>query len=110
MKETKGTGPGAKAVMKTDPRASRFLKTARDLSNKHWEEIFAAATEFLNASRKCKQSQSASFHASSDFIVDILEPEYTFIRKKVIFIHTVHNPEYVLEISCTAQNSRENEK
>ena len=78
MKETKGTGPGAKAVMKTDPRASRFLKTARDLSNKHWGEIFAAATEFLNASRKRKRSQSASSHASSDFIVDI-EPDYTFV-------------------------------
>ena len=49
------------------------------ISNKHWEEIFAAATEFLNASRKRKQSQSASSHASSDFIVDILEPEYTFV-------------------------------
>ena len=63
--------------MKTDPRASRFLKTARDLSNKHWEEIFAVATEFLNASRKHKRSQSSS-HASLDFIVDI-EPEYTFV-------------------------------
>ena len=78
MKETKGTGPGAKAVMKTDPRASHFLKTTWDLSNKHWDEIFAVATEFLNASRKRKRSQSASSHASSDFIVDI-EPEYTFV-------------------------------
>ena len=49
-----------------------------DISNKHWEEIFAVATEFLNASRKRKRSQSASSHASLDFIVDI-EPEYTFV-------------------------------
>ena len=76
MKETKGTGPAAKVIMKTDPRASRFLKTARDLNNKHWEEIFAAATEFLNASRKRKRSQSASSYASSDYI-EI--PEYTFV-------------------------------
>ena len=78
MKETKGTGPSAKVVMKTDPRASRFLKTARDLSNKHWEEIFSAASEFLNASRarKQKRSQLASSHASSDYI-EI--PDYTFV-------------------------------
>ena len=64
--------------MKTDPRASRFLKTARDLSNKHWEEIFAAATEFLNTSRKRKRSQSALSYASSDFIEETI-PEYTFV-------------------------------
>ena len=77
VKETKGT----KAIMKTDPRASCFLrvKTARDLSTKHWEEIFAAATEFLNASRarKRKRSQSASSHASSNYIE--IPEYYTFV-------------------------------
>ena len=79
VKETKGTGPSAKAIMKTDPRALCFLKTARDLSTKHWEEIFAAATEFLNASRtrKRKQSQLASSHASSDYIE--IPEYYTFV-------------------------------
>ena len=79
MKETKGTGPSAKAIMKTNPRASRFLKTARDLSTKHWEEIFAAATEFLDASRahKRKRSQSASSHASSNYIE--IPEYYTFV-------------------------------
>ena len=79
VKETKGTGPSAKAIMKTDPRASRFLKTARDLSTKHWEEIFAAATEFLDASRarKRKRSQSASSHASSNYIE--IPEYYTFV-------------------------------
>ena len=79
VKEIKGTGPSAKAVMKTDPRASRFLKTAQDLSNKHWEEIFAVVTEFLEDSRarKRKRSQSASSHASSDY-VEIPE-YYTFV-------------------------------
>ena len=79
VKETKGTGPSAKAIMKTNPCALRFLKTAQDLSTKHWEEIFAAATEFLNASRacKCKQSQSASSHASSNYIE--IPEYYTFV-------------------------------
>ena len=77
VKKTKGTGPSAKSIMKTDPRASCFLKTAQDLSNKHWEEIFAAATEFLNTSRKRKRLQSASSHATSDFTIEI--PEYTFV-------------------------------
>ena len=80
MKETQGSGPSAKAVMKTDPRASRFLKTTKDLTEKHWAEIFAAATEFLNSKRKRKRSQSASSHASSDFIEEPETiPEYTYV-------------------------------
>ena len=80
MKETQGSGPSAKAVMKTDPRASRFLKTTKDLAEKHWAEIFAAATEFLNSKRKRKRSQSASSHASSDFIEEPeTMPEYTYV-------------------------------
>ena len=71
VKETKGTGPAAKAVTKTDPRASRFLKTARELSNKHLEEIFTAVTEFLNASWKRKRSQSASSQASTEITIEI---------------------------------------
>ena len=79
VKEMKGTGPSAKVTMKTDPCASRFLKTARDPSTKHWEEIFAVATEFLDASQacKCKWSQSASSHASSDYIE--IPEYYTFV-------------------------------
>jgi hypothetical protein len=78
IKEIQGTGPSAKAIMKTDPRASRFLKTAKGLSEKHWAEILAAVTEFLNTKRKRKRSQSASSLASSDFIEDTI-PEYTYI-------------------------------
>ena len=73
-----GAGPSVKAIMKTDPRASRFLKTAKDLSEKHWAEILAAVTQFLNTKRKRKRSQSASSLASSDFIEETI-PEYTFI-------------------------------
>ena len=73
-----GAGPSVKAIMKTDPHASRFLKTAKDLSEKHWAEILAAVTEFLNTKRKRKRSQSASSLASSDFIEETI-PEYTFI-------------------------------
>ena len=79
MKETQRTGPSAKAVVKTDPHASRFLKTAKHLTEKHWAEIFAAATEFLNTSLKRKWSQSASSHASSDFIIEQTLPEYSYI-------------------------------
>ena len=75
VKETQRTGPSAKAVVKTDPCASQFLKTAKHLTEKHWAEIFAAATEFLNTSRKWKWSQLASSHASSDFIVEQTLPE-----------------------------------
>jgi len=78
VKETQGTGPSAKAVVKTDPRASRFLKTTKVLTEKHWAEIFAAATEFLNTRRKRKRSQSASSHASSDFMEDTV-PEYSYL-------------------------------
>lgn len=77
MKKTKGTGPSAKVIMETDPRATRFLKTARDLSNKHWGEIFASAMEFLNTSHKRKRSQSASSHATSDYTAEV--PEYIFV-------------------------------
>ena len=73
-----GAGPSVKAIMKTDPRASRFLKTAKDLSEKHWAEILAAVTEFLNTKLKRKRSQSASSLACSDFIEETI-PEYTFI-------------------------------
>ena len=80
LKETQGSGPSAKAVVKTDPRASRFLKTTKDLAEKHWAEIFAATTEFLNSKRKRKRSQSASSHASSDFIEEPeTMPEYTYV-------------------------------
>ena len=78
VKETQRTGPSAKAVTKTDPRASRFLKTSKDLTEKHWAEIFAAVTEFLNAKRKRKRLQSASSHASSDFIEETM-PEYSYL-------------------------------
>ena len=78
VKETKGTGPSAKTFVKIDPRASRFLKSAKDLTDKHWAEIFAAATAFLNNSRKRKRSQSASSLASSDFIEDSV-PNYSFV-------------------------------
>lgn len=78
MKETKGSGPSAKTVVKIDPRASRFLKSAKDLTDKHWAEILAAATAFLNNSRKRKRSQSASSFASSDFVEDSI-PEYSFV-------------------------------
>ena len=82
VKETRGSGPSAKAVVKTDPRASRFLKTTKDLTEKHWAEIFAAAADFLNRDnkRKRKGSQSASSHASSDFIEEPeAMPEYTYV-------------------------------
>ena len=72
VKETQGTGPFVKAVVKTDPHASWFLKTTKDLTEKHWAEIFAAATEFLNTRHKQKWSQSASSHASSDFIEETM--------------------------------------
>ena len=78
VKETKGTGPSTKTFMKIDPRASRFLKSAKDLTEKHWAEIFAAATAFLNNSRKRKRSQSASSLASSDFVEDSI-PSYSFV-------------------------------
>ena len=78
VKETKGTGPSTKTFVKIDPRASRFLKSAKDLTDKHWAEIFAAATAFLNNSRKRKRSQSASSFASSDFVEDSI-PNYSFV-------------------------------
>ena len=78
MKETKGTGPSTKTVVKIDPHASRFLKSAKDLTDKHWAEIFAAATAFLNNSCKRKRSQSASSLASSDFVEDSI-PDYSFV-------------------------------
>ena len=78
MKETKGTGPSAKMFMKVDPHASRFLQSAKDLTDKHWAEIFAAATAFLNNSGKQKRSQSASSFASSDFVEDSI-PNYSFV-------------------------------
>ena len=52
VKETQGTSPFAKAVVKTNPHASWFLKTTKDLTEKHWAKIFAAATKFLNT--RCK--------------------------------------------------------
>ena len=79
VKETQGTGPFAKDVVKTDPRASQFLKTTKDLTEKHWAKIFAAATEFLNTRHKQKQSQSASSHASLDFIEETM-PEFMWFR------------------------------
>ena len=78
VKETQGTGPFAKAVVKTNPHASRFLKTTKDLTEKHWAEIFAAATKFLKTRHKQKWSQSASSHASSDFIEETM-PEYSYL-------------------------------
>ena len=70
VKETKGTGPSTKTFVKIDPRVSQFLKSAKNLTDKHWAEIFAAATAFLNNSRKRKRSQSASLFTSSDFVED----------------------------------------
>ena len=78
VKETKGTGPSTKTFVKIDPCASRFLKSAKDLTDKHWAEIFAAATAFLNNSRKRKRSQSASSFTSSDFVEDSI-PNYSFV-------------------------------
>ena len=54
VKETKGTGPSTKTFVKIDPHTSQFLKSAKDLTDKHWAEIFAAAMAFLNNSRKRK--------------------------------------------------------
>jgi len=56
----------------------RFLKTAKDITEKHWAEIFAAATKFLNISRKQKRSQSASSHASLDFVEETML-EYSYL-------------------------------
>ena len=77
VKETQGTSPFAKAVVKTNPHASWFLKTTKDLTEKHWAKIFAAATKFLNTRCKWKWLQSASSHASSDFIETM--PEYSYL-------------------------------
>ena len=78
VKETKGTGPSMKIFMKIDPCASQFLKLAKDLTDKDWAEIFAAATAFLNNSCKQKRSQSASSLASSDFVEDSIL-NYSFV-------------------------------
>ena len=78
VKETKGTGPSMKTFMKIDPHASQFLKSAKDLTDKHWAEIFVAAKAFLNNSHKRERSQSASSLASSDFIKDSV-PNYSFV-------------------------------
>ena len=64
--------------MKIDPHASQFIKSAKDLTDKHWAKIFASATAFLNNSCKWKWSQSASLLASSDFIEDSI-PNYSFV-------------------------------
>ena len=40
IKEIQGADPSVKAIMKTNPRASRFLKTAKDLSEKHWPVLY----------------------------------------------------------------------
>jgi hypothetical protein len=54
VKEMRGTGPSTKMIVKIDPCTSRVLKSAKDLTDKHWAEIVAAATAFLNNSHKRK--------------------------------------------------------
>ena len=49
-----------------------LLKTTKDLTEKHWAKIFAAATKFLNTRHKWKQLQSALSHAISDFIEETM--------------------------------------
>ena len=67
-----GTSKGRKIRVR---RATQHVATVKSLSCETWNIIFAEASGYIGKGKKHKRSQSASSHASSERIEDLIEEE-----------------------------------